>query len=128
MAIPLNIVNPGHSFPALADAAISQYDCVIGASEGEVKKSDGVNKRGIGFVHEGSATTALQHLDVFVSGVVWARAAAAITIFDELETAADGEVQTAGVGDFIVGIALGAAAGANEKIPVLIAFYEKAAS
>ena len=77
MAVPLNIINPGHSYPALADAVINQHDCVMHASEGEVKKSDGVNKRGIGFVHTGEATAALQHIDVFVSGVVWARAAAA---------------------------------------------------
>ncbi|GAG34295.1 unnamed protein product, partial [marine sediment metagenome] len=99
--------------------------CVVYASEGEVKKSTGTNEFGLGFVHLGSATAALQHIDVFTSGIVWARAAAAIAAGAEVETAADGEVQTAGSSDFVVGFALTACDNANELVAVKICFYEK---
>jgi len=128
MAVPLNIIKPGDSHSELSGAAIGQYDCVIYSAEGKVVKSDGTNKRGVGFMHTGKATAANEHIDVFTSGIVWARAAAAVTAGAELETAADGEVQDAGVGDFIVGIAKTAAAGANELVAVQIELYEKAAS
>jgi hypothetical protein len=92
----------------------------VGASEGLVIETSAVNERVVGFMHTGKATAANDHVTLYVTGVVWARAAAAITFGDPLESAADGEVQTAGVSNLTCGIALGTADAANELIPVLI--------
>jgi hypothetical protein len=130
MALQYNPIAPGGSYSMRAGAAIDQYNVVIvGASEGLVIESSAVDQVALGFMHTGKATAANEHVDVFYSGVVWARAAAAITYGDRLETAADGEVQTAGVGNNCCGIALGAAAAADELVPVLITLgVETAAS
>lgn len=128
MAVPLNIINPGHSYPAIAGALINQYDCVKRSADGKVIKTAAANDGASGFVHTDEATAANEHLDVYTSGIVWARAAGAITADDWLEATADGEVQTEtpadGVDQEIVGRALAAAAGANELVPVLISFFK----
>jgi len=129
MALLYNPIAPGQSFSARAGAAIDQYNCVkIGATEGLVIETASANDAGIGFMHTGKATAANEHVDVYISGVVWARAGDAITYGDYLEATSDGEVVTEtpanGVDQNIVGIALGAAAAADELIPVLITIFK----
>jgi hypothetical protein len=128
MALPEHIINPGGSYPALAGAAIGQYDCVkLGAADGKVIKTSAANDAGIGFIHTGKATAADDHVTIYYSGVVWARAAGSITAGDLLEATADGEVTTEtpadGIDQNIVGRALTASAGANELVAVLIMLF-----
>ena len=121
MALAYNPISPGRSYSARAGAAIDQHNAVkVGATEGLVIETSGTNQRCVGFLHTGKATAANDHVDVYVSGIVWARVAAAVTLGDFLETAADGELQTAGVSNETCAIALSTAAGENEVIPVLI--------
>ena len=127
--VDYNPIKPGDSFSARAGAAIDQYNCVkIGATEGLVIETAGANEAGIGFMHTGKATAANDHVTVYTSGVVWARAAGSVTYGDILEATTDGEVTTEtpanGVDQNVVGTALGAADAGNELIPVLIQIYK----
>lgn len=123
-----NVISPGQAVSMEAEAAIDQYDCVkIGAADGQVVKTAGANDPGIGFVHDSKAAAG-QGIGVYVTGVVWARSSGSVTAGDDLEATTDGEVTTetpaAGITQFIVGRALAASAGANERIPVLITIYK----
>jgi hypothetical protein len=119
--VDYNPIAPGLSFSARAGAAIDQYNAVIvGASEGLVIESSGTSQVALGFLHDGKADAANDHVTVYISGVVWARAAGAITYGDRVQTAADGEVTAGAAGKNICGIALGVADAANELVPVLI--------
>jgi|SRR3972149_133958 len=127
MALPMNTISPGPGFPMEAGGAISKYDLVkLHSAEGAVVKTAGDNEEGMAFVHTDSAASG-EAVTCYRSGIVWARAAAAITLGDELMSAADGEVKVraavAGTVYNVVGRALGAAAGADELVPVAIEFY-----
>ena len=122
-----DIISPGHSFSAQAYGAIEKYDTVVNhTTEGMVLKSAGDNAEAVGCVHTDSAAT-LEGITVFVSGVVYCRAAAAITVNTPVMSAADGEIKDcAAVADttyYIVGYAMGAAAAADEICPILIQLH-----
>lgn len=124
--VDYNPIAPGQSYSARAGAAIDQYNCVIvGASEGLVIESSGTDEQSVGFLHTGKATAANDHVTVYVTGVVWARAAGAITLGATVQTAADGEVGAGATGKRSCGIALGVADAADELIPILIAFQDQ---
>ena len=123
-----DVIAPGLALSMEAGAVIDQYDVVkLGAAEGLVIKTSAANDKARGFVHMSKATAAGQGINVFITGSVWARAAGAISDDDWLEATVDGEVTTetpaAGVTQEICGKALGAAAGANERLPVHILLF-----
>ena len=119
--VDYNPIAPGLSFSARAGAAIDQYNVVkVGASEGLVIETAGTGEVALGFMHTGKATAANDHVTVYISGVVWARAVGAVTYGDLLQTQADGEVGAGAAGKAVCGIALGVADAANELVPVLI--------
>ena len=129
ITFPHHFIKYGESFAAKAGAAIvAKYACVkLGGSAGEVIETAGVNERGIGFIkEEGTAVASGDHVAVYITGVVYAVAAAAISAGAPCETAAAGRVQTAGTGDDVVGYALAAAAGAGDAFPLLISLGELA--
>ena len=128
-ALQKNPIAPGGSFSALSGAAIDQYNVVkVDSTEGRVIETSGTDQKAVGFMHTGSASAANEHVDVYYSGVVWARCVTTVTVGDYLETAADGEVQTAGTSNLVCGQALAASEGSDQLIPVLIMFFELAAS
>lgn len=127
MALTYLPIAPGDSHSARAQAAIDQYNCVkIGTAEGTVIETSAANDIGIGFMHTGKATAANEHVTIYTSGVVWARASDTVSYGDYLEATADGEVVTQtpanGVLQNIVGIALGAGV-TDEIIPVQIHIF-----
>jgi hypothetical protein len=131
ITFPNNLVQPGHSFGARAGAAItSKHACVIsGASEGLVIQSSAANQVARGFIQlDGTAAASGDQVEVYYSGIVWVESAAAITIDTFVGTEAAGRVATAAVNTYHVGIALKAASGAGELIPMLIVFGERGAA
>lgn len=129
MAVGNDPVKPGGSYGMEVETAITQYDVVkLGTGDGKVVKTSAANDGAIGGVHTDKGPTVGQGITVFYSGIIWVRAAAAITANDWLEATVDGEVQTEtpanGVDQEICGRALAAAAGANELVPMLISLYK----
>lgn len=105
-----------------------KYSCVIpGTAAHQVKVSAGDNAANVlGFTAEGPPTAG-DKVAVFMSGVVWATAAAAITAMSECMSAAAGEIKAkAAVATTtynIVGTALLAAAAQGDLVPLRVNFY-----
>ncbi len=113
-------IAPGASYNASAGAAIGQHAALKqGASEGLVIETSAADSICVGFVHTDSYASG-EGVTVFVSGVVWAEAAGAVTLGVRLETGTAGRVQAAAATDKICGTAMSACSNAGELVAVLI--------
>lgn len=104
--------------PANADLSSNQFYAVDINSSGKIVVASAAGQRVLGILQ--NKPTANQGAGVAVGGVSKAVAAAAITAGALLTTAADGRLQTATSGQFVVGRAVSAAGAANQLVEILL--------
>lgn len=105
------VLPAGAAIPAPAFLAVNADGTVAGAGDAAI---------GIVLPSNDDAAAAGDDLNVQIKDIGTWTAGAAVAYGDELTPDADGKAVTATQGDFIVGIALGAAKAAGERIPVQI--------
>jgi ethanolamine utilization microcompartment shell protein EutS len=141
ITMPHKIIQPGRGIPMILEGTLVAVGSDGGANYSLMKCGTANNQAApctdvmaytgaapIGFIneHSGTLVAAGEQVTVFVSGVVWAVAGAAITkgkaVMSEAATQT-GRVVTVTDGNWAVGIALDAAGAEDDMIPVLIHIF-----